>query len=175
MTDLSLVFSKATFQKGRKREGVEDSWCVNQRIATMMKMVLIVTVTGVYGDSQGSFPSLCSSAEPRATQGGLQGSAVAAILLKGDTGYRGEGASFKIIRPITASAGLDRDLLAPSHTWAAPHGLQLWPARKNGAFVRAEDQAQASRSLGLRPKEMVRRGGLGCGGGGGVGWGRRRF
>ena len=42
MIDRSLVFSKATFQKGRKREGVEDSWCVNQRIATMMKMVLIM-------------------------------------------------------------------------------------------------------------------------------------
>lgn len=73
MIDRSLLFSKTTFQKGRRREGVESSWCVNQRIATMMKTVLIVTVTGVYGDSQGSFPSLCSSAEPRATQGGLQG------------------------------------------------------------------------------------------------------
>lgn len=58
MTDGSLVFSKAMIQKGRRREGGEGSWCVNQRTATMMIMALIVTVTGVYGDSQGSFPSL---------------------------------------------------------------------------------------------------------------------
>lgn len=39
---------------------MEGSWCVNQRIATEMIMALIVTVTGVYGDSQGSFPSLAA-------------------------------------------------------------------------------------------------------------------
>lgn len=53
------MFSKAAFQKGRRREGVEGIWCVNQGIA-MMIIVLIVTVTGVYGDSQGSFPSLAA-------------------------------------------------------------------------------------------------------------------
>lgn len=85
---------------------------------------------------------------------------VAAILLKGDTGCRGEGALFQFICQVTASAGLDGDLLAPSHTWAATHGLQLWPARKNGVFVRTEAQAHASCSLGLRPKDMVGIGGL---------------
>lgn len=96
----------------------------------------------------------------RATQGGLQGSVAAAIFLKGDTGCRGDGALLKFICQIPASAGLDGALLAPSHTWAATHGLQLWPARKNGAFVRAEAQAHASCRLGLRPKEMVGIGGL---------------
>lgn len=85
---------------------------------------------------------------------------VAAVSLKGDTGCRGEGALLKFICQITASAGLDRDLLALSHTWAATRGLQLWKARKNGAFVSAEAQAHASCSLGLRPKEMVGIGGL---------------
>ena len=42
MTDLSLVFSKATFQKGRKREGSGGQLLVNQGITTMMKMVLIM-------------------------------------------------------------------------------------------------------------------------------------
>ena len=118
MIDRSLVFSKATFQKGRKREGVEDSWCVNQRIATMMKMVLIVTVTGVYGDSQGSFPSLCSSAEPRATQGGLQGCAVAAILLKGDTGYRGRVPRSRLYVQLLPALGWTETSWLP-----ATHGL----------------------------------------------------
>lgn len=169
MIDRSLLFSKTTFQKGRRREGVESSWCVNQRIATMMKTVLIVTVTGVYGDSQGSFPSLCSSAEPRATQGGLQG----CYFTEGRHGLQRGGCLAQDYMSNYCQRWAERreTSLAPSHTWAAPHGLQLWPARKNRAFVRAEDQAQASRSLGLRPKDMVGRGGLRYGVGGGVGWG----
>lgn len=53
-------------------------------------------------------------------------------------GRRGEGALLEFICQITASAELDGDLLAPSHARAATHGLQLWPVRENGAFVRAE-------------------------------------
>lgn len=53
---------------------MEDSWRVSQATATMMTMVVIVTVTGVYGDSQGSFPSMTtqrSHCHPREGQGSV--------------------------------------------------------------------------------------------------------
>lgn len=127
-----------------------------------MKMVLIVTVISIYGDSQGSFPSLATQQSRMPPKVGVRGQCGCCCFSEGNTqGCRGEGDLLKFICQITANAGLNGDLLAPSHTQAATHGLQLWLARKNGAFVRAEHQPHAFCCLGWRPKEMVSTGGLG--------------
>lgn len=152
----NLLFFEVTFQKGRRREGGEDS--VNQRIATMMVMVAIVTAAGVHGDSQGSFPSITTQQSRMPPQGRI-----------GQCGFccftEGKCKASEWREPCSSL------MSAHCHCWArlrppgsqpymgCPHGLQLWSARENGAFVGAKAQAHAFCSLGWRSKEMVWTGG----------------
>lgn len=116
----NLLFFEVTFQKGRRREGGEDSWRVNQGMAVLMVMAGRVTGTVLMVIHQEvSHRSQLS----RATQGhmppqGRTGRCDYCCL----TERKRKTAEWRVpcssLCQINASAGLDPGLLARNHTWA---------------------------------------------------------